>query len=200
MNSKPETRNSYQKVVVIAASAGGIDALVQLFSRLPDDVPAAFLVVQHLKGDRPTHLHEYLARYCSQHVCLAEDGLPPENNVVYLAVPGQHLRLDKERLILDTGEAVQYVRPSADVLFASAAQAFGSHVIGVVLSGTGRDGARGCLEIKAHGGITLAQDEKSAGYFAMPKAAIDKDAIDYVLPASRIAEKIVALISREVSE
>jgi chemotaxis response regulator CheB len=210
MNSKSETRNlkleirnpksPIEKVVVIAASAGGIDALTQVLSHLPADLPASVLVVQHLKADRPTHLHEYLARYCSLHVRLAEDGMPLENSMVYLAVPGQHLRLDKERLALDTGEAVQYVRPSADVLFASAAQAFGSQVIGVVLSGTGRDGARGCLAIKAHGGITLAQDEMGARYFAMPKAAIDKDAIDYVLPAKRIAEKIVALVSCELSE
>jgi chemotaxis response regulator CheB len=91
------------------------------------------------------------------------------------------------------GEPVRYVRPSADMLFGSAAQALGPNVIGVVLSGTGQDGARGCQEIKANGGVTIAQDEESSRHFAMPKAAIDAGVVDYVLPVTDIASKIVAL-------
>jgi len=186
-----------RNVVVMAASAGGIDALTQVLSRLPADLPAAVLIVQHLRDDRPTHLPEHLARLSPLPVRLAEEGLPLESGVAYLAVPGEHLRIENGCLVLDLGEPVHYVRPSADVLFASAAQEFGSRVIGVVLSGTGRDGARGCQEIKAKGGVTIAQDEQSARYFAMPKAAIEAGAIDYVLPLEQIAGKIMEYATLE---
>jgi two-component system chemotaxis response regulator CheB len=186
-----------EKVVVIAASAGGIDALMQVLSRLPADLPAAVLIVQHLRDDRPTRLHEHLARHSSLPVHLAEDGADLEAGVACLGVPGQHLRIEDGRLALDSGEPVHYVRPSADVLFTSAAQTFGSKVIGVVLSGTGSDGARGCQEIKAKGGTTIAQDEKTSRYFAMPGAAIEADAIDYVLPLKEIAGKIVECVKRK---
>jgi chemotaxis response regulator CheB len=193
-NPNSEIRN----VVVIAASAGGINALVEVLSRLPADLPAAVLIVQHLRDDRPTRLHEHLARLSSLPVRLAEDGLPLEAGVVYLAVPGQHLRVEGSTLVLDRGEPVHYVRPSADVLFASAAQVFGPKVIGVVLSGTGHDGTRGCQEIKGKGGITIAQGEKTSRYFAMPGAAIEADAVDYVLPLGKIAGKIAELVKCEV--
>ena len=182
-----------QRVVVIAASAGGIDALTQVLSRLPADLPAAVVIVQHLRDDRPTRLHEHLARLSPLPVRLAEDGLPLEAGLVYVAMPGQHLRIENGRLALSLEEPVHYMRPAADVLFASAAQEFGSRVIGVVLSGTGRDGARGCQEIKAKGGVTIAQDEETSRYFAMPRAAIELGVVDYVLPLKEIADKIVAL-------
>lgn len=185
------------KIVVIAASAGGIDALTQVLSRLPADLPAAVLIVQHLRDDRPTHLHEHLARHSPLPVCLAEDGVGLEAGVAYLAVPGQHLQVEGSILVLDHGKPVHYVRPSADVSFASAAQAFGSSVIGVVLSGTGRDGAQGCQEIKMKGGVTIAQDEKTSRHFAMPRAAIEAGAIDYVLPVGQIADRIVECVKRE---
>jgi len=183
--------------VVIGSSAGGIDALAQVLSRLPADLPAAVLIVQHLRDDRPTRLHEHLARHSPLLVRLAEDGAGLEAGVAYLAVPGQHLRVEGSSLVLDHGERVHYVRPSADVLFTSAAREFGSRVIGVVLSGTGRDGARGCQEIKAKGGTTIAQDERTSHYFAMPKAAIELGVIDYVLPLEKIGGKILACAKRE---
>lgn len=186
-----DARNS-QSVVVIGASAGGIDALTQVLSRLPADLPAAVLVVQHLRPERETRLPQHLAHYSLLRVLLAQDGLPLESGVIYVAVPGQHLRVDKSRLVLSREEPVHHVRPSADVLFTSAAQAFGPNTIGVVLSGTGRDGADGCQEIKAKGGMTIAQDEGTSRNFAMPKAAINARAIDYVLPVTQIARQIVA--------
>lgn len=187
-------RKKAQRVVVIGASAGGIDALRKVLSQLPADLPAAMLMVQHLKEDYTTLLHEHLTSHCPLRIYLAQDGLPLEEGVVYLAVPGQHLLIENNHLILNQTERVNYVRPSADVLFASAAQAFGPHVVGVILSGTGRDGARGCQEIKKKGGTTIAQDEQSSAHFAMPRAAIKLGVIDYVLPLREIAEKITALV------
>lgn len=183
-----------QKVVVIGASAGGIDALTQVLSALPADLPAPILVVQHLRADRETRLPEHLARHSPLQVCLAQHGMLLESGVVYVAAPGQHLRIGNGHLILELAEPVHYVRPAADVLFASAAQAFGPHVVGIILSGTGRDGARGCQDIKAKGGVTIAQDAKTSRYVAMPKAAIDAEAIDYVLSLPEIAGKIMALV------
>jgi chemotaxis response regulator CheB len=181
------------RVVVVAASAGGIDALTQVLSRLPADLPAPVLVVQHLRDDRPSRLADYLARHCLLPVRLAQDGLHLDAGVVYVAMPGQHLRVENGRCALDLAAPVHYVRPSADVLFASAAQTYGPNVIGVVLSGTGSDGARGCQEIKANGGATIAADANTSGYFSMAKAAIEAGAIDCVLPVEQIAGRIMAL-------
>ena len=186
-----------EKVVVIGASAGGIDALKQVLSGLPADLPAAVLIVQHLQPSRRTQLPEYLNRHAALRVCLAQDGMPLEAGVGYVAVPGKHLLIENEHLALSTDEPVHYVRPSADVLFASAAQAFGPNVIGVILSGTGRDGARGCAEVRQKGGMAIAQDEETSRYFAMPSAAIDAGGIDYVLPVSEIAHKIAALAKQK---
>lgn len=197
MNKHTEAVKS---VIVIAASAGGIDALTQVLSHLPADLPAAILVVQHLSADSETHLPQYLTSHSPMRVCLAQDGMFLERGVVYVAVPGQHLRIKNKQLTLDLTELVHYVRPAADVLFVSAAKAFGPNVIGVVLSGTGRDGAHGCQEIKARGGTTIAQDEKTSRYFEMPKAAIDTGDIDYVLPLDQIAEKIVTLTKKKEIE
>ena len=186
-------QSAFRNLIVIAASAGGIDALTQVLSRLPADLPAAIIVVQHLRDSRATHLPDHLNRLSPLRVCQAEHRMPVEPGVVYIAEPGKHLGIDKRYLLLDTGKKVNYMRPSADVLFTSAAQAFGPDVIGVILSGTGKDGALGCVAIKANGGITLAQDEKTARYFGMPKSAIDASAIDYVLPPDEIADKIIEL-------
>jgi two-component system chemotaxis response regulator CheB len=188
-----EHTEEVRKVVVMGASAGGIDALTEVLSRLPADLPAAILVVQHLRGDRGTHLPEHLGRHCPLPVCLACEGLPLEKGHVYVASPGQHLLIENRRLALTLEEPQHYVRPSADVLFTSVAQGFGPDVIGVVLSGTGSDGACGCQNIKARGGATIVQDQTSSRQFGMPKATIDAGAADYVLALTDIAAKIVAL-------
>jgi len=185
-----------ERVVAIGASAGGIDALTQVLSRLPAGLPAAILVVQHLQSDRQTRLPELLSHHSSLRVCLAQQGQPLESGVVYVAIPGQHLSIKNGQLALSLGKPVHYVRPSVDVLFTSAAQAFAHNVIGVILSGTGVDGAQGCLAIKAKGGMTIAQDESTSRCFAMPKAAIDAGVIDYVLPVEQIAGEVMALIAK----
>lgn len=189
-----------KRLVVIAASAGGIDALGQVLSRLPTNLPAAIIIVQHLRDNRTTRLPGHLNRLSPLRVCLAKNRIPIEPGVVYIAEPGKHLSIEKGNLILDTSKKLHYVRPSADVLFTSAAQTFGPDVIGVILSGTGKDGTLGCKEIKAKGGTTIAQDERTSKYFGMAKAAIDKGAVDYVLPVGEIAGKIVKLIERAIGE
>ena len=205
MNSKFQNRKStienrqskICRVVVIASSAGGIAALTEILSTLPADLPASVLIVQHLRSNRETLLPELLARVSRLPVCMAKEGVPLEAGAVFIARPGSHLSIKKNALHISLEEPENYVRPSADVLFSSAAQALGPLVIGVVLSGTGRDGALGCQEIKAKGGVTICQDEKTSRYFAMPRAAVDMEAIDYVLPLKEIAGKIVEILEIE---
>jgi two-component system, chemotaxis family, protein-glutamate methylesterase/glutaminase len=191
--NKMNSQSSIQKVVVMAASAGGIDALTVVLSGLPDDLPAPVLVVQHLRDDRKTKLPEYLNRICKLRVCLGKHGMTIKPGKVYIAEPGMHLGIKNNTMVQDVGVKVNYLRPSADTLFSSAAKVYGSGVIGVILSGTGRDGTQGCKEIKDKEGVIIAQDEKTSKYFGMPKAAMEADAVDYVLPLTEIAGKIIEL-------
>ena len=188
-------QSTIRNLVVIAASAGGISPLTQVISQLPKGLEAAVIVVQHLSAKRETALPEMLNRQSKLQVSLAEDGMALEAGKVYIAEPGKHLLVEGEFLSVVFSERVHYVRPCADLLFVSAAKSFGRRVIGVVLSGTGKDGALGCVAIKAKGGVTMAQDEATAAYYGMPQSAIDDNAIDFVLPPNHIVDKIVELVN-----
>lgn len=117
-----------------------------------------------------------------------------EAATVYVAPPGLHVLVNPDAtLSLSKAELVHFVRPSADLLFESAAASFTDKVIAVVLTGTGEDGASGVRAIKKMGGTVIAQDEKSSAFFGMPGAAIDTGAVDFVLPLDEIAEALVTL-------
>ena len=182
-------------LIVIGSSAGGINALKEVLSGLPADLPAAIVIVQHLVSTRKTQLHLSLNRTSHFRVIMARHGAALEPGTAYLAVPGKHVSIENESLILDTNEKVHYVRPSVDILFISAARAYSSRVIGVILSGSGSDGAAGCLEIKAKGGVIIVQNEKTSQWFGMPGAAINTGSVDYVLDIKEIAGKIVELVA-----
>ena len=188
--------SAIRNLIVIAASAGGISPLIEVITHLPKGLEAAVIVVQHLSTKRKTNLPEMLNRQSNLKVSLAEDGMTLEAGQVYIAEPGKHLLVEGEVLSVTFSERVNYVRPSADLLFVSAATSFGRLVIGVILSGTGKDGTLGCVAVKAKGGVTMAQDEATAGYYGMPKSAIGANAIDYVLPPDDMVKKIVELIGR----
>lgn len=188
------TQDGIKRVVVIGASIGGIDALIQLVSGLTMNLPIAVLIVQHLKkADEPTQLPAILNRHTSMDVCLARSGTMIANGNIYLAEPGKHLSVKEGTLDSYEGDPVNHVKPSADVLFTSAAQGFGDKTIGVVLTGTGKDGTEGCRRIKAAGGVTIAQDKATAAFFNMPESAIKNKVIDFVLPLSTISLKIKEL-------
>ena len=174
--------------------------MTQVISQLPKGLEAAVIVVQHLSTNRETGLPELLSHQSDLKISLAEDGMTLEVGQVYIAEPGKHLLVEDEVLSVVFSARVHYVRPSADLLFVSAAGSFGRRVTGIVLSGTGKDGALGCVTIKAKGGTTIAQDEKTSRYFGMPKAAIDANAVDYVLPVEEIAGKIVELIGTTIEK
>lgn len=182
-----------QKVVVIGASAGGIDPLARIIAGLPQHLPVAVIAVQHLRADRETKLPDYLDHRAAMTVCLARSEMTVEAGHVYIADPGKHCLIEAGRLLLTATDRIHYVRPAADLLFQSAAGWFGDKVIGVVLSGNGKDGADGCRAIQAKGGVTMAQDKQSAGSFGMPQSAINAGVIDEVLLPEEMVRKIIEL-------
>ncbi|HEX9944686.1 MAG TPA: chemotaxis protein CheB [Thermoanaerobaculia bacterium] len=180
--------------MALAASAGGITALREVLSALPSDFPAPVLVVQHLDPRHRSWLAEILGHYTALAVCQAQGGELPMAGRVYLAPPDRHLLVGESGTLgLSEAARVQYVRPSADLLFTSLAEVWGVGAIAVVLTGTGRDGAEGVRAIKGHGGMVIVQDEASANFFGMPRAALRTGLVDRVLPLDRIAPALIEL-------
>ena len=186
------------EIVALAASAGGIRALVEFLAALPASFPAAIVVVQHLYRHHRSLLPQILEHHTVLKVKHADTSDRLLAGFVYVAPPNQHLLVGIDRRLLLTDSAlVNFVRPSADCLFESVAQIYGQRAIAVVLTGTGRDGAAGIQAIKQKGGITIAQDQATAEYFGMPDAAIHTQAIDYVLPLNAIAPLVMELVTRQ---
>lgn len=185
-------------VVALAASAGGLAALSQILSTLPADFPAPVLVVQHVDPHHRSWLAEILTRRTRLRVLQAQGGERLAAGTVFLAPPGHHLLLSADGVLsLSDTLRVRFVRPSADVLFASLAESWGGGAIAVVLSGTGRDGADGVRAVKDHGGTVIVQDEASAEFFGMPDAAIRTGKADQILPLGAIAAALMELTSGE---
>ncbi|MGB9378482.1 MAG: chemotaxis protein CheB [Mycobacteriales bacterium] len=188
--------NARRDIVVIGASAGGVEALRTLVGHLPAGLPAAVLVVLHLPPQSDSALPAILDRCGPLAARIAEHGLPIEPGNIYVAKPGRHLVVADGHLVLTKGPRENGHRPAVDVLFRTAARTFGPRVIAVVLSGALDDGTAGLLAVAARGGVTVAQDPGDAHYPAMPESAIEHAAPDHVLPA----EQIAALIDRRCRE
>lgn len=188
----PAARLSH--VVALAASAGGLAALSSVLSALPRDFAAPLLVVLHVDPRHRSWLAEILERHVALGVGQVRGGERLEAGRIYVAPPNHHVLVGEDGLLglSDVGR-VQHVRPSADVLFASLAEAWGPGAIAVVLSGTGRDGADGVLAIKRHGGTVIVQSEASAEFPGMPDAAIRTGAVDRVLPLDGIAPLLISI-------
>lgn len=182
-------------IVAIGCSWGGLEALSAVLEGIPDELPAAVVIVQH-RMHRPSELANLLANHISWPVCEAEDkeGVGPRR--VHLAPPGYHLLVDGDRFALSTEAPVRNSRPSVDVLFESVAEAYGPRVIGVVLTGANDDGARGLARIVDAGGLAIIQDPATAERRAMPQAAIDAGIDALVVPLADLG----ATISRAVCD
>ncbi|NYT82924.1 chemotaxis protein CheB [Alcaligenaceae bacterium] len=164
---------SNPSAVVIGASAGAIQALSEILPALPADFPLPILVVVHVPADRNSMLASLFESKCRMAVREAEDKEPALGGVIYFAPAGYHLLVEAEgTLSLSNDEEVMYSRPSIDVLFESAADAYGSAVIGIILTGANSDGAKGLKAIEAAGGAVLVQDPATACASAMPLAAL----------------------------
>jgi two-component system chemotaxis response regulator CheB len=163
------------RAVVIGASAGAIQALSEILPELPGDFPLPVLVVVHVPADRKNILASLFVNRCRMAVREAEDKEPASAGVIYFAPAGYHLLVEAEgTLSLSSDEEVMYSRPSIDVLFESAADAYGTGAIGVVLTGANSDGAKGLKAIAAAGGTALVQDPDTAHANAMPRAALSE--------------------------
>lgn len=182
----------HRDVVVVGASAGGVEAISRLVKGLPGDLPAAVLVCLHVSSGSPSALPQILRRAGALPAEHAHDGAPVEHGHIYVAPPNQHLLLDGDRMTLSTGARENGHRPAVDPLFRSAARSMGPRVIGVILSGMLDDGAAGLWAVKSRGGLAVVQSPDDAAYAAMPANAIAATAVDRVLPVAEIAEFIVA--------
>jgi len=179
--------------VAIGASAGGIEALHVVVTALPRDFPAAVVVVQHMDPHHRSLLAELLSRRSKMSVTQAVHGEALRSGAVFLAAPGAHLIVRGGHLLFSDLPEVHFSRPSIDLLFASVADAYGERAVGVVLSGTGMDGADGVRAIKAKGGTTIVQDPRSAAHSGMPHAARATGCADHVLPLEEIGPALIQL-------
>lgn len=185
-------------IVVVASSAGGIVALTNIFAALPANFPIAIAVVQHLHPDYTSHLAQILAKKSSMTVKQAEDGDIIRASTIYVAPPDNHLLIRRNnRFLLSQAPAVKFLRPSANLLFISAATIFRQRVIGVVLSGMGSDGAVGVQVINHKQGKVIVQNKATAQHYDMPNAAIQTGVVDFILPLNDIADHLVALVKLE---
>ena len=184
---------SYE-LIVIGASWGGLRAVSELLGALPDDVDVPVVVAQH-RRDLGEGLASLLATRTRLPVEDAEDKQPIERGRIYLAPPNYHLLIQPGWFSLSTDERVHYARPSIDVLFESAADAYRERVIGVILTGANEDGAAGLARVKELGGVAVVQDPSSAERHEMPGAALaTTNAADAVLPLEKIAPFIHGLL------
>jgi two-component system chemotaxis response regulator CheB len=182
-------------VVAIAASAGGLKAITEVLAGLPADFHAALVVVQHLDPRHRSLMAEILGRRTALHVKEAAEGDRLLRGTAFIAPPDRHLLVNPDAtLSLSQTELVHFVRPSADLLFESAAASYRERAIAVVLSGTGTDGAMGVEAIKKTGGTVIVQDRRSAEFAGMPGAAEDTGRADFVLRLEAIASELRALV------
>ena len=162
------------EAVVIGVSAGGLKALSSILPDLPADYPVPILVVIHLPPSGKSLVAELFANKCAMKVVEADDKEPIEPGTVYFAPPDYHLLVERDHtLSLSSEEPVLFSRPSIDVLFESAADAYGPGLIGVVLTGANNDGAQGLQAVVAAGGVALVQSPEHAFASAMPEAALE---------------------------
>ena len=180
-------------IVVVGASAGGVETLADFASRLPAGLPAAVFIVLHMPAYGHSVLPDILNRRGPLYAAHPQDGDLIQIGRIYVAPPDHHLLVRDGRILLTRGPAENNHRPAVDALFRAAARAYGSRVIGVVLSGTLDDGTAGLQAIKMRGGFALVQDPDEAMFAGMPRSAMENVAVDAVEPLAALSETVVRL-------
>lgn len=183
-------------LLVIGASTGGPPAVRQVLRDIPNDGSWAIAVVQHITPSFAAGFARWIDESTHHSATLAGHQMPITAGTVVVAPGDMHLRVAGGRYVLDSGEKRLFQRPSADNLFESAAEAFGSRTVGVLLTGMGRDGGDGCCAITRAGGVTVAQDQASSTVYGMPRAAVDLGCATQELPLARIGRAVTELLTR----
>lgn len=182
------------EAIVIGASAGGVEALLNILTPLREGFGLPIVVVLHLPDVRRSHLAEVFARRVALPVLEASDKSRIEAGTLYFATPGYHLSVEQDRSFsLSLEDRVHYSRPAIDYLFESAADAYGPKLAAVLLTGANRDGAHGLAQVKRRGGLTVVQDPDEAQVATMPQAALDIHQPDHILTIRGIGRLLVEL-------
>lgn len=196
--TRHEPGKTYYKAVVIGGSAGGVEALKVILSALPKDFALPVLAVQHLHSSDDGSFARHMARNTLLLVVEPCDKSLIKRGTVYTAPANYHMLVERDGTIgLSVDERVNWSRPSIDVLFESAAHAWGETLIAVILSGANADGTKGIRVVKEAGGLTIAQDPASAKNPVMPQAAIDSGAVNKVLVVEKIGWLLAEIGMRE---
>jgi two-component system, chemotaxis family, protein-glutamate methylesterase/glutaminase len=189
---------AHRDIVVMGASAGGLEAYRRVLAELPADLPAAVFLVLHMSANGPGLLAGVLGRHSRLSVREAKDREEVKAGRVYVARPDHHLLLDKGRMRVVRGPKQNRSRPAVDPLFRSAAVSFGPRVIGVILSGNLDDGTAGLRAVKQRGGLAIVQDPAEAEFPGMPQSAVNHVEVDRVLTVNGIAGAITAAVREDV--
>ncbi len=184
------------RMIVMGASTGGPVTVCSILEKLPSNYPFGIALVQHLESGFDASFAEWLASETHLKIKIASAGDLPSAGEVFVAPTGFHCAVRSGRMVLEDGPPVLNQKPSVDVLFKTAASWFNSNLVGVLLTGMGTDGAEGCAEIVAHGGITLVQDRTTSTIFGMPRAAIERNAATHVLSVAGIADFLIKLAEK----
>lgn len=183
-------------LIVVGASWGGLHAISTLLDGIDEEMDLPIVIAQHRGADSPPGaLEGLLQHHVARPVVQASDKEKLQRARVYLAPPDYHLLVDDGAFALSTDERVQYARPSIDVLFESAADAYRERTIGIVLTGANADGAAGLRRIKERGGVAIVQDPRTAEAASMPAAALAAAAADAILPVEEIPAFLRGLVA-----
>jgi two-component system chemotaxis response regulator CheB len=182
------------EAIVIGSSAGGLNALKTIFRGLSKRFNIPVIIVQHISPDAENYLIQILHDLRKLKVKEADEKERPVPGVAYLAPPNYHLLLEADRTFtLTIDERVNYARPSIDVLFETAAEAYKDTLIGIILTGANNDGSQGLKKIKDFGGLTIVQDPETAEVESMPRTAIQTAVVDHIIPLNEIASFLNSL-------
>jgi two-component system chemotaxis response regulator CheB len=194
-SASPGSTTPFFDLIVMAASAGGVDALGTILTGLPARFPVPVAAVLHRSTHLPNMLAHVLGRYTRLCVKTAEAGEAPKPGTIYLAPPDRHLSITSDGTFgLADGTLIHHTHSAADPLFVTAAEVHRDRVIAVVLTGGGDDGAEGARSVGLAGGVVLAQDEATSQVFSMPRAAIATSHADAVLPLEAIGPALIRLV------
>ena len=189
-------------LVVVGASAGGVEALRELVHGLPPDFDATLFAVLHIPPGSPSILPQILGRagvLTARHPDASAANGPFQPRTIYVAPPDRHMVIQGDRVLAVTGDAGNRHRPAIDPLFRSAARYHGARVVGVILSGALDDGTAGLAVVKAHGGLAVVQDPSDALFPSMPRSAMRHVAVDHCVPLAEMASLLARLTREELT-